>query len=516
MNYSPIGQASISAEFASLDGLRQGMMSRLERLSELTVASVLTDEFYETENDELTNSASSLGAQAATHLANKLMLTLFAPSNPFVRLDIEADEKERIMQEFGLSEDQLTTVLAQGERAVLAEMERVGIRPTLFEGLLHLVILGNVLMDLSSDEVVMTSIRDYVTQRDKAGRFIKLIIREATTAGSLLPKALDEYKAKYPNCKPDTPVTFYRRIVWDGKLYRETAAVEEVQLSPAFNASYRKERCPYHPLTWRLPLKQNYGVGRCEDYARDLGCHDLQSEALTDGCVLAAQFRWVVNPAGGTRVEDFLGVPNGGAVPGSANDVELVFANIGQQLNTVLSITQEYARRIGHGFLLGSAVTRDAERVTVEEIRMQAQELESSLGGVYSRLALDIQLPLAYWLLDEAKVKIEGTKISPVILTGLDALSRSADLQRLTGFITDLAALENVPPQTRVRLNEANVVSDMAAGRGVDRSRYLVSEEEVQNRLQAQQQAAVDQAATVAGTEAGAAAGAESMTQEQV
>ena len=58
-------------------------------------------------------------------------------------------------------------------------------------------------------------------------------------------------------------------------------------------------------------------------------------------------------------------------------------------------------RRLGAAFLLNTAVTRDAERVTAQEIRMQAQELESSLGGVYSRLANELQLPLAKRLLQE-------------------------------------------------------------------------------------------------------------------
>jgi hypothetical protein len=505
---------SIRSEFDELHMKRETMLSRFERLAQLTVPSVLTDEFYDEEQDQLTNSWSSLGAQAVTHLTNKLMLTMFAPSNPFIRLELDEAVKAEFMKELRITEDVITDVLSAGERAALKEMERIGLRPQLFEAILHLIVIGNVLMDLSGKDLVLFGVRDYVVQRSKTGRFIKLIIKEDTTVGELSKRAQAEYRGKYAMAKEDQCVAFYRRIKFmDGKYY-EDAAIDDFKLSPAFNARYSVDDCPYHALTWRLPAKRHYGVGRVEDYAKDFGTHDMQSQAMTEGAVLASQFRWAVNPAGTTRAEDIIGSANGAAVPASENDIAIIFANIGQQLNTVLTISQEVSRRIGHGFLVGSAVTRDAERVTVEEIRMQAQELESSLGGVYTRLSLDIQLPLAKWLLKRAKVEIEGTQIDPIILTGLDALSRSADLDRLTGFIGDVTTFASIPPDVRVQLNENNVIADMAAGRGVARARYVASPDEVQARQAELQTQQTQQVAAEAGAEAGAQAAVQPQTTE--
>ncbi|WP_265102931.1 portal protein, partial [Acinetobacter baumannii] len=75
------------------------------------------------------------------------------------------------------------------------------------------------------------------------------------------------------------------------------------------------------------------------------------------------------------------------------------------------TVATKYVNRIGKGFLLSSSIVRDAERVTAEEIRMQANELETSLGGVYSRLAVDFQKPMAYWLTKRAGVKLAGKDI---------------------------------------------------------------------------------------------------------
>ncbi|WP_416142518.1 portal protein [Escherichia coli] len=46
-----------------------------------------------------------------------------------------------------------------------------------------------------------------------------------------------------------------------------------------------------------------------------------------------------------------------------------------------------------------SAVQRTGERVTAEEIRYVASELEDTLGGVYSILSQELQLPLVRVLL---------------------------------------------------------------------------------------------------------------------
>ncbi|MBL1329612.1 hypothetical protein JL926_19595, partial [Acinetobacter baumannii] len=83
----------------------------------------------------------------------------------------------------------------------------------------------------------------------------------------------------------------------------------------------------------------------------------------------------------------------------------------GQAMQYIDTVATKYVNRIGKGFLLSSSIVRDAERVTAEEIRMQANELETSLGGVYSRLAVDFQKPMAYWLTKRAGVKLAGKDI---------------------------------------------------------------------------------------------------------
>jgi hypothetical protein len=351
-------------------------------------------------------------------------------------------------------------------------------------------------MDMSGESLQFVSLRDYVVRRNAKGVPTCIIIKEFVRYDDLEEDAQKAYSAVRGVCQDYTELHTYKQIKLVKGMYRETFAVEDVDLGDKYVGKYQPENLPYRALTWRLPLRQHYGVGRAEEYANDLATNDGLSEAQADGAILASQFKWLVSPSGMTRPEDLSGAVNGAVIPGVDGDLALVFANVGQQLQTVLAISQDYQRRLGAGFLLSSAVTRDAERVTAEEIKIQVMELESSLGGVYSRLALSIQQPLALWLIRKAKVNIKGTKITPTVITGLDAISRNGDLERMRAFLADTAQLDAIQPQTRTKLNENNIISDMAAGNGVDKGRYILPPDVQQaNQNKADQEALGRQAA---------------------
>lgn len=484
---------------------RGSMMSRKERLAEATIPSTLPDKNYQVKNEALTNGSSSLGTQGATNIVNKLMLAMFAPGVSFMKLELAAAEKAKFIEQLQLKDDSiLTDVLAEGEREALRVLEQSGSRPALYEGLSALVCVGDVLMDLSDTAVIsFISLRDYAVERNRKGLVLRLVFREITRVQDLEDEAEKEYRNAVPTCKARDKVTVYTTVRFTRGMYRSTVYVEDVELSARHSGKWKPENLPWRALTWRLPLGQDYGVSLAEDYSNDLGTHDVISEAMADGSVLAAQFRWACNPGGITQPEDVTGGQNGDVIPADPNDLKLIFANIGSQLQTIQSIEEVYARRLGRGFLMNTAVTRNSERTTAEEVRIQAIELEQSLGGVYSRLAIDMQAPIARWQLKAANINIRGTKISPTIITGLDALSRSAELQRMMGFLGDVATLAEIPAETREMLNEEPIISDMAAGRGVNRTKYVASIDVINQRRQDRAQAEANQAAVQTGVEAG-------------
>lgn len=478
-----------AGEWETLSTKRTGLISRCERLSEITVPSVMPADSYNTSQDSLTNGVTSLGAQCVTNLNNKLMMAMFSASRPFFRLAMSEADTNELAGKLNITVDDLTDALSRGERDALLQLEMSGSRDSFYEAMNHLIVVGNVLMDLrDKEEIEFVPLKEYCVRRARNGKPLVIMIKQTLLHAELPEEVLahvDPWAEKDPDCEVAL-YTWARRF--KGKM-RITQHVDDIELPyNKFGSTHEVEDCPLRPLTWRLPIGQHYGVGRVEEYFGDFGTHETVSEALSDGAIMSSTFRWLQSPTGVTRPEDFANSRNGDVIPGVANDLQLVFANVGQQLSTTLAISQQFEKRLGQGFLLNSAVTRDAERVTAEEIKLQAQELESSLGGTYSRLAKDWQGPVAGWLMRKSGVSIKGTKIQPVVITGLDALSRNADLERLMQFLTDVTSLAQIPPQTAAMLQTSNIISDMAAGLGIDKRRYVASNDEIQARMQQLQQ----------------------------
>jgi hypothetical protein len=152
---------------------------------------------------------------------------------------------------------------------------------------------------------------------------------------------------------------------------------------------------------------------------------------------------------------------------------------------------------------MGSAIIRDAERVTQEEVRMTANELETAYGGVYSTLAASLQKPVGLWLLDASDVSIQGTQIEITIVTGLDALSRNGDLENFRMAMGDMAQVAQLPEAVQARLKWDEIKAFIGQGRNVDLNKFMMTDAEFAKKQEA---AMATQMANTVGTEAGVAA----------
>ena len=148
--------------------------------------------------------------------------------------------------------------------------------------------------------------------------------------------------------------------------------------------------------------------------------------------------------------------------------------------------------RLAGAFLMSGSVQRDAERVTATEVRLLANEIESGLGGIFSLLSQEFQLPLVRLILkkltDQEKVPPlpEGV-IRPQIITGLEAMSRSEDLRKLTQMMQLLQPLgaEGFTQQ----INIDDFIDRVGVSLGIDPQGLLKSkEEQAKQQQQAQQQ----------------------------
>lgn len=493
--------------FQELDGKRQGLITRCQLYASFTIPKLCLPEGRGENDPSLKHDWQSVGAQAVNHLSNKLMITLFSPSRPFFRIDPSSALKAQLA-EAKVETAEVNEALSDAEKAAVKELDQMGSRPTLYELIKHLMVTGNVLVKLSKEGIEAFGLKRYVVRRSHSGTLLDTILKSQVELQELDADAREQVIKELgpdPQVGPAQQLFLYEWVTRneDGS-YSMTQWVNKVKLEGSkYMGKYPALQNPYRPLTWDRASGDNYGTGLVEDYEGDFASLSALSEAQIQAAILASEFRWMVNPAGMTKVEDLQRSKNGDALPGSASDIQALEHGKAGDLGIIRTIGQDYIQRIGRGFLLNSAVTRDAERVTAEEIRIQAQELETALGGVYSRIAVDLQLPMALWLCTRIKMSLVGKAFEPVIITGLDALSRNGDMDVLKAFLGDLAAVGSLPPPLLATLKIEAIIAALAAGRGLKSKDYVKSQDEMQADQQQQQQAELNSQATQEGIRAG-------------
>ncbi|APL99493.1 head-tail adaptor [Aquamicrobium phage P14] len=493
-------------KWSSLEGKRQTFIGRCEKYAAFTIPKLCLPNGRSSNASSLSHDYQSVGAQCVNHLSNKLMLTLFSMSRPFFRADPSASMQQEVSEAGGDAlASKMAEALALGEKRAMKLLEQMGCRPRLYEAIKHLIVTGNVLLKLEKKGLRTFGLKRYVVQRSHEGTLMHLLLKSEVSFSDLEPDVQEYLTAQGEGDKKRYVLYNWIKRRDDGS-YLEQQWVNTCLLDdPKFTGNYKSiDSLPYRVLTWDLAEGDDYGTGLVEDYEGDFASLSALSESQIQSAILASEFRWLVNPAGMTKVEDLERSSNGAALPGTPEDIKLLQSGNGENLTIVQAIGQDYISRIGRGFLLNSAVTRDAERVTAEEIRIQATELETALGGVYSRLAVDFQLPMARWLCAMIELNLDGKDFEPVIVTGLDALSRSGEVELIKAFLMDLAALTNMPPALLQVLKLGNVARLLAAGRGLKADDYVMSEEEQEAQQKQQAELMAQQQATEAGIAAAA------------
>lgn len=493
--------------WSRLDSVKQPLMQRVERYAGLTIPKVLLPEGFQPESTDQTHDFQSIGAQAVNHVVNKLIMALFRPSQPFFRLQV-GDDTRKELATAGITEADVGASLADIERRACRELDGLAQRPKLYLAARNLVVAGNVLVEFKDDTLRILSLRYFCVKRNIDGSINTLVIREKVKFDELMA----DVQAALPPRKyqPETEVEFFKLLKRDvkGDLHL-TQWVDDTLLDKRFNGKWPAKTAPYRVITWDLADESDYGTGLVEEYAGDFEALSVLAEAVVDGAVLGCEFRWLVNPSGQTSADDFNASKNGDALPGVPADIQPTQGGNPNAVKIAMDVSGRYEQRIGRGFLMGSSMTRDAERVTAEEIRLVAQELETSFGGVYSALAANIQEPVARWLLDRVGASIQGKDLRVMVVSGLDALSRNSDLEALRLALGDLAQVAMLPPALQARLDMTRLAAFIGQGRGVALEQFLKSEEQVQEEQANEAQARVAETSATAAGEAAAQQGVE-------
>lgn len=495
-----------------LNSLRDGVLKRARDAAKLTIPAILPEEGQD-ENSPLPQPYQSLGARGVNNLASKLLLALLPPSNTFFRFSVDPEVQAEI-DEAGAKND-VDDKLRRRENKIMKWIERSALRIALFNALRQLIITGNALLFIPKSGKMRTFRLDqFVVVRDPSGDLTELYIREEADPHTLPAEVaeacdcnLNEQKGDTKNAEIYTAV----KLRAGGKMLDYWQEINGIEV-PGSRGQSRVDESPYVVMRWSSSDNESYGRGHVEEYIGDLRSLEGLSMAIVGFSAVAAKVIFLVHPNATTKVKDLAEAGTGDFVKGALKDIEALQLDKYADFKVAKDTLEGLVLRLSHAFLLSTGTVRDAERVTAEEIRMQAQELEDVLGGVYTVQSQELQIPLIKRIIDVMERKGDLPKlpkdlgVEPSVVTGFEALGRGHELNRMRSLFADL--VNTFGPevlQQYVKLGDA--LQKFAVGHNVDIEDLFKTDEEVQKEQAAQQQQAMAQqmAMNAAGPAAGQA-----------
>ena len=476
----------VAQQYSTMTTSRESFLKRAREASKLTIPTLIPESGH-TYTSDYPTPYQSIGARGVNNLASKMLMALLPPNSPFFRLIIDDFDLANL-----IGEDKRGPVeegLAKIERAALHEIEAEAMRIPIYEPLKHLIVGGNALLHLPNKGVMRVFHLDsYTVKRDVQGNILKIIVKE-TLSAKTLPVELQKY---VDTSAEDTYRTYdlFTCIKREEKKYEIFQEIQGNRIEES-SGQYPLDQLPWIPLRFNRIDNEDYGRGFVEEYIGDLKSVEGLSQAIVEGSAAAAKVLFLVKPNGTTKLRTLAESPNGAIVAGDANDVSTLQLNKSTDFRVANEMLQYLTNRLQFAFLMNSSVERQAERVTAEEIRYKAQELEMALGGVYSVLSQELQVPLVKLLLarltKQGKMpKFPKNTVKPEIVTGVEALGRGQDLNKLATFLQYLQPLgQQIIAQ---EMNIGDYIDRLGASLGIDTSGLIKTSEEKQMEKQMMEQ----------------------------
>jgi len=187
-------------------------------------------------------------------------------------------------------------------------------------------------------------------------------------------------------------------------------------------------------------------------------------------------------------VKDLAQAPNGAFIEGQEGDA--VALQVGKQadLSVTYSAIQGIRDRLGFAFMLNTAVQRSGERVTAEEIRYMAQELQDLLSGAYTVISREFQVPFIERVMkrmrDQKRLpQLPKDVVSIQVVGGVEALGRGHDRNRLLQWAQTVAAVAG--PQALMQYGDAREFMErLAHADGLQPEGLVKSEQQIQQEMQ--------------------------------
>lgn len=433
---------------------------------------------------ELRYDYQSIGAQLVHSLSSRLAQTLFPPNNSFFKL--VADDPSI---ESALADIELQSSMQLFQNASYAQLTYA---------LQSLIITGNALLERTPAGIFnVYGALEYVVDRDLHGNARAIVLRQSAKEEDLSPFARQRLELADKSYRQmlDSPMgkTFelYTVVYWDEaeQLWLQEQYINDVAVHEQ-QGKYPKNLCPFLPVRWSTRTGEWFGRGYVETYAGDFIRLSELSYALAQYENASTNVKLLVSPSSMVDVQELNNPTEGLAVLGDPAGVQALEFGQYQKIQALQANIQAIQQRLSIAFMQGTN-QRQGERVTAFEVQMLAQEAESTLGGVYSLLSQSLHLPLAYLLCYEIDadlgLQVAAGALDVQIITGMQALSRSSELQQWVQLTQELGLIVPTLKQVSPRFNTEKIIERFMLAHGISRE-FLYTEEELQVIMQQQLQ----------------------------
>lgn len=493
---------SAESRYLKMESERYNYLERARDAARLTLPTLVVDEGH-TASSDLPTPYQSVGARGVNNLASALLLSLLPPNAPFFRLIL--DQSVMMESEDADFKTRFEAAMSKIERYVMDEIETQAYRIQTFEALKHLIVAGNVLLHFPDEGGMrVIHLNRYTVKRTPMGKIRSIIVKETVMPDMLPPEAKGILSEKYKESSGDG-IDLYTCIKSEGmsdekssgkkgsKKPEKFTVFQEIfkTVIPGSEGEFTDKNIPYIALRMNRAEGEDYGRGYVEQYIGDLKSLESLMMAVVEAAAAASKCLFMVAPNGVTRARVLAEAPNGGIVEGSANDVSVLQLNKGQDFSIASQTIQTISDRLSYAFLLTDNAIRQAERVTAAEIRLVTQSIERQLGGIYSVLSQEFQLPLVERLIekmvtDKKLPKLDEKLVRPTIVTGVEALGRGNDLNKIDEFLLGVGQVLG-PEVLGQYINFREYMDRRALALGIDTEGLIKSEEQIQGEMQQQQ-----------------------------
>lgn len=475
-----------------LSKARNSVLTAARSAAKVTIPGLIPEEGASDPHDTLEQPWTSMGARGVNNVSAKILLTMFPPERPFFRLDIDADTAAGM----GAALSKAQAALAGISRSAMILAEQSSSRTIWMEVFRHLVVAGNVLTYHPDDgtRMQMWRLDQYVVRRNSSGDMIQAVIKD-----EIYPSELDDatrvavdLDAEIDPTKDEKKVSRYTviNLLPNGQMEH----FEEINKAevPGSRGSVEAIKSGWQALRWQAVPGSDYGRAYVTEYAGDFLTLEDATKAIVKFAAEAARILRIVDPNSGLDIEELAEAESGDFLVGYRDRIQTLQLEKSQDFQIVWNLAENTERRLSQAFLMASNTIRNAERVTAEEVRAVAQELEDALGGTYTVLSAEVQRPYASRLLHilskSKKAPVLPDTVVPVIVTGFNALGQNHETQALLTAAKSVSEILG-PGFIAQVANQTEMARRILVGFGVqDVDGLLKTEEQQAQEAQAAQQ----------------------------